>query len=287
LLVSYIGAGRVTTEIEIVCIGNELLIGKVVNTNASWIGKRCTSLGMKVNRITVISDDVVEITRFLQEALVRKPRFIILTGGLGPTFDDKTLEGIAKALGRELFVDLEALEMIKKKYDEYGKTRNEKVQYEMTASRLKMATLPEGAIPVFNPLGTAPGVRMEVENTVLIALPGVPQEMEAIFEESVIPLLRQISGEVSFYELSIYVDGIMESVLAPLIDTVMHDNPFVYIKSHPKGMESKPHMELHLSTSGMSIENPTDRLRKAGLEISGLIEKAGGEVFQVESAGNL
>ena len=75
----------------------------------------------------------------------------------------------------------------------------------------------------------------------------------------------------------------MESVLAPLIDKVMHDNPLIYIKSHPKSRESRPHMELHLSTTGNPSENPEKRLSKAALELAGLIEKAGGEVVKTET----
>ncbi|MCJ7767212.1 molybdopterin-binding protein, partial [Candidatus Bathyarchaeota archaeon] len=79
--------------LEIVCVGNELLIGKTLNTNAHWLAKRATSLGVMVKRVTVILDEVDEVATVLREALNRKPRFIITTGGLGPTFDDKTLEG--------------------------------------------------------------------------------------------------------------------------------------------------------------------------------------------------
>ena len=84
----------------------------------------------------------------------------------------------------------------------------------------------------------------------MIALPGVPSEMEAIFQETIAPLLKQASGNSAFYEKSIYADDIMESTLAPLIDKVMHDNPGVYIKSHPRGGENRPHMEIHAVHNG-------------------------------------
>ena len=209
--------------------------------------------------------------------LARKPRFVISTGGLGPTFDDRTFEGIAEALHRPLVVEEQALRMVKDKCAEYSKTRNTG-EAEMTAPRVKMATIPDGAKPLPNPLGTAPGIRVDVDGTVLVALPGVPREMEAIFEASVVPLLRNASGEMGFYEKSIYADDVMESVLAPLIDIVMHDNPQVYIKSHPKGRENKPHMELHFSTSGKPCEKPEERLQKAAAQLAELIEKSGGKV---------
>lgn len=275
-----------TVDMEIVCVGNELLIGKVVNTNASWLGKCATFLGIGVKRITVVADDVEEMAAVFREVLARKPKFVVSTGGLGPTFDDKTLEGIAKALNRKLAVNQEALGMVKAKYKEYAKTRSIP-EGEMTPPKVKMATLPKGTTPILNPLGTAPGVRLDIDETVLIVLPGVPREMEAIFEASVVPLLRQAAGDIGFYELSIYADNMMESVLAPLIDTVMHDNRQVYIKSHPKGRETKPHMELHLSTSGKPSENPQEQLSKAAVQLSALIEKAGGEVVKLESQGQV
>jgi nicotinamide-nucleotide amidase len=273
-------------QLEIICIGNELLIGKVVNTNASWIGKRSTSLGVTVKRITVGPDEIPAIVSVIQEALSRKTKFLIVTGGLGPTFDDKTLEGIAKALDRKLSVNREALGMVKAKYKEYNKTHSIP-EGEMTPARVKMATLPQGTMPIVNPVGTAPGVRADVDGTVLIALPGVPREMEAIFEVTVVPLLREAAGDVGFFELSIYADNIMESVLAPLIDTVMRENQNVYIKSHPKGRENKPHMELHLSMSGKPSEKPQEKLAKAALQLSGLVEKSGGEVVKVDSLGTI
>lgn len=262
---------------EIICVGNELLIGKTLNTNAHWLAKRITSLGLSVKRITVAGDEVNEIAKAVREALQRKPRFIITVGGLGPTFDDKTLEGVAEALKRELEVDEKALEMVKEKYETYFKEgRMERV--ELTPPRVKMARLPKGAKPLPNPVGTAPGVILDVEDTLLIALPGVPSEMKAIFEDSVAPLLRKEAGEVTFFETSIHADGIMESALAPLIDHVMHDNPYVYVKSHPKGEERKPRIEVHFSTTAKSSKTAKNRLGKAMIQLSELVKKSGGKV---------
>jgi molybdenum cofactor synthesis domain-containing protein len=142
-------------DMEIVCVGNELLIGKVVNTNASWMGKRATSLGVAVKRITVVADDIEEMAAAFREVLARKPQFMITTGGLGPTFDDKTFEGVAKALNRNLAVNQEALGMVEAKYAEYAKTRNIP-EGELTPARVKMATLPEGTVPLVNPCGNCP-----------------------------------------------------------------------------------------------------------------------------------
>ncbi|MEM2937589.1 MAG: nicotinamide mononucleotide deamidase-related protein [Candidatus Bathyarchaeia archaeon] len=275
-MITWLGC-KMSAQMEIVCIGNELLIGKTLNTNAQWLAKRATSLGVMVKRITVIGDETDEIASAVREALQRKPRFIITTGGLGPTFDDKTLEGIAKALNRKLELNEKALQMVKEKYEDYAKAgKIEKV--EMTPHRVKMAMLPEGAEPLSNPVGTAPGVLLKVDDTFLVALPGVPSEMEAIFEGSVAALLKKEAGEAMFFEASIYADGIMESTLAPLIDLTMHDNPYVYIKSHPRGEEKKPHIEIHLSTTANNSETAKNRLGKAIIQLSELIREKGGKV---------
>jgi len=264
-------------QMEIIGIGNELLIGKTLNTNAHWLAKRATTFRIIVKRITVVGDDVNEIASIVDEALERKPSFIITTGGLGPTFDDKTLEGIAKALNRRLKVNEKALKMVREKYETYYR-EGKMERVELTPARIKMATLPEGAQLLSNPVGTAPGVIIDVGGTFLIALPGVPAEMEAVFEGSVAPLLKREAGELTFFEASIYADGIMESALAPLIDKTMHGNPYVYIKSHPKGEERKPHIEIHFSTTAKSSKTAKNRLGKAIIQLSELVQKDGGKI---------
>ena len=268
-------------NMEIICVGNELLIGKTLNTNAQWIGKQATNLGITVNRITVVADNVNEIATTVREVLHRKPRFAVTTGGLGPTFDDKTLQGIAEALNRNLAVNTKALEMVKKKYETYAKGKGRE-PVELTPSRIKMATLPEKTEPVFNPVGTAPGVRADLEDVVLIALPGVPSEMKAIFNETVAPLFMRAAGKRGFHERSVYVDGVMESSLAPLIDEVMRDNSGVYVKSHPKGRENMPHIEIHVSTMVDEGGNAEEKLRKTVVQLSGLVEEIGGRVVVCE-----
>jgi len=266
-----------TVDMEIICVGNELLIGKILNTNAHWLGKQATNLGVNVKRITVVQDIVDETADVIREALRRKPQFIIITGGLGPTFDDKTLESIATALGRKLDVNQKALAMVKTKYEEYARKRQLPTTIELTPPRVKMATLPEETEPVNNPVGGAPGVRVDLEGTTLFALPGVPKEMEAIFAETIAPLLKQAVGDRVFCEKNMFLDDIMESNLAPLIVKVMSDNKGVYIKSHPRGTENKSHIEIHLTTAAKAEENPMEMLEKAARELAILVKENGGK----------
>jgi nicotinamide-nucleotide amidase len=268
---------------EIICVGNELLIGKTLNTNATWLAKRVTSFGLSVKRITVVGDDSDEIASVLCEALSRRPRFVILTGGLGPTFDDKTLQGVAKGLKRKLDVNEEALRLVRGKYEALLKQgKIDKV--ELTPARVKMATFPKGAEALPNPVGTAPGMMLRLNGTCVIALPGVPPEMEAIFEGSLAPLLKKEAGKSAYLETSIFVDYLMESNLAPLIDKAMRDNPCVYIKSHVYVRSRVPvegpksHIELHFSTTAENSRTANSRLDKAVEQMSKLVRENGGTI---------
>jgi nicotinamide-nucleotide amidase len=267
-----------TVKIEIICVGNELLIGKIKDTNAHYLAKKATQLGANVKRVTVIQDTVEEIASTVCEAIARKPRFIITTGGLGPTFDDKTFQGIAKALNRGLEVNPKALAKVLQKCIEYAKNRQLSMEIELTPPRVKMATLPKKTEVVNNPIGTAPGLRVNMLGTVLFALPGVPVEMEAIFNETIAPLIKHAVGCSVFCERSIFADNIMESRLAPLIDKVMTDNEGVYVKSHPMRAENKPHVELHLTITARNEQMPAEKLVKAAKELASLIEATGGLV---------
>ncbi|HYA77511.1 MAG TPA: molybdopterin-binding protein [Verrucomicrobiae bacterium] len=268
-----------TVDMEIICVGNELLIGKTLNTNAQWLGKQATNLGVNVKRITVMQDVIDEISNVIRETIERKPQFIITTGGLGPTFDDKTLEGIARALNRKLEINQKALAMVKKKCEEYAKKRQLSTIIELTPPRVKMATLPQKTEPINNPIGTAPGVRVDLDGIVLFALPGVPLEMEAIFEETIAPLLKQAVGDRVFCEKSMFLDNIIESNLAPLIDKVMSANKGVYVKSHPMGKEKKPRIEIHLTLTAKQEEKPAEKLLKVMRELASLVEANGGEAI--------
>lgn len=267
-----------STSVEIICIGTELLIGKTLNTNAHWLAKRINSLGLNVRRITTVRDEINEMSQVIKETLQRKPLFIITCGGLGPTFDDKTLEGVAKTLRRKTEVNKDALKMIEEKYQRYVEEGLIE-KFELTPPRVKMARLPKGAKPLFNPVGTAPGVLVKHENTTTITLPGVPPEMMAIFEESVVPLLKATADDKMFFETSLDVRGVLESDVAPLVDRVMHDNPHIYVKSHPTHTgERVPRLELHLSTTAENSNTAKNRVNRAIIQLSELIKQKGGKI---------
>ncbi len=225
---------------EIISVGNELLIGHTRDTNSHWIARRFTRYGWTLNRVTVLRDSLPAIQDGVREALRRKPDLVITLGALGPTYDDMTLKGVALALRRPTVLNTEALAMIKTRY------KSLETSPRLTRSRRKMATLPKGAISLPNPVGTAPGVMIEVGKTRLVSLPGVPSEMKAIFDGSIVPILRGSSGR-SPKEVSIGLVGIIESALAPALDRTRKAFPGLYFKSHPRGRETgRSLIQLHL-----------------------------------------
>ena len=260
---------------EIISIGNELLIGKTLNTNSYWLAKRIASLGLRVDRITVVGDNVSQIAEVFRDTMQRHPDFIITTGGLGPTFDDMTLNGIAEALNSHLQLNQTALKMIQEKYRQIASELGSE-GLELTPAREKMAIIPRDAIPLPNPVGTAPAVTIKRSAVTIFALPGVPQEMKAIFNESLVDSLKQAVNDRVFFEASLHVFGIMESKMAPLIAEIMQENPLVYIKSHPKGSENNPVLELHLSTTAKNVATAKQLVGKVLVQLSAVVETAGG-----------
>jgi len=224
--------------VEIISIGEELLIGKVVNTNASWLAKEITKRGGRVRRIITVGDKIDEIRDVIVSSISRGADVIITTGGLGPTFDDKTMEAISRALDKPLKLNEEAFTMLKESLRRRGLT--------LTESRRKMAYLPEGGRAIPNYVGTAPGLLIKQGKTTLVALPGVPQEMKEMFIRHVSNI---VSSEMKIVENELLIEGIYEAELAPLIEELMKKKQGIYVKSHPKMQEEKPRIRLHIYSS--------------------------------------
>jgi len=245
---------------EIVAIGNELLTGKTLDTNSHWLAMRISELGGELTRITTVGDRHEEIGSAIGGALSRHPDFILALGGLGPTHDDITLSSIGKLLNRRLILNRDALEFLRRRYlARFGPG------VKLTRPRIKMARFPEGAKPLPNPVGTAPAPFIIVRRTTLVALPGVPKEMRAIFRSSVAPMIEKFGASRRFYDQSLLLRGIPESSLSPIIDQVMKKHPKVYIKSHPRGIEKTgaARIELNFRISGASPKDSKAELEHA------------------------
>jgi len=255
-------------------VGRELLIGRTLNTNAQWMGSRLARRGTLLAEIETVDDNLMEIASGLKDCLRRKPDFLVVVGGLGPTPDDMTLKGISNGIGRGLRLNKQALSMIKEHY-----ARRNLGSMEMTPARKKMAILPIGALPVSNAVGTAPGVKLELEGTTVFCLPGVPSEMKSIFKESVEPEIAKKLGSLHRKYISLKLEGIYESALAPLIKTELRRYPGAYIKSHPRGIrEGKSRIELDVAVVSEHKEKAEEVAVLIVREIRSAIEAAGARV---------
>ncbi|RLG06409.1 MAG: hypothetical protein DRN65_05310, partial [Thaumarchaeota archaeon] len=205
---------RLQTTFDIISIGYELLDGRILNTNAKWLAEQISGLGGKVCRIIAVGDEVGEISSVIKDSFRRKIDWVITTGGLGPTYDDVTLQGVAKAVGRKLVLNKRALEMVRKKYLELFE-KGIVDSPELTPHRMKMAMLPRGAKPLENEVGSAPGVLLKFKKTRIVCLPGVPNELENIFEKRVKPLLERSVKKIHTADRWLLIKGVPESTLAP------------------------------------------------------------------------
>jgi nicotinamide-nucleotide amidase len=195
-----------TNPVEILTIGDEILGGQIVNTNASWLAARLTALGFPVRWMTTCSDDPADIEAALRTAAARA-RLVLATGGLGPTDDDRTVGVVAALCGAGLQRDEAALAKLAARYAAAGATP--------TPNNLKQAEVPAGALVLGNSVGLAPGFAVDLPGGARgFFFPGVPRELHAIFEEAVVPALARVgAGGPARAARTFHVVGLRESVL--------------------------------------------------------------------------
>ena len=167
---------------EIITIGTEILLGEIVDTNTRHIALTLRNLGVDLYRTITIGDNVERIAAAIRESMERA-EIVITTGGLGPTVDDPTREAVALAAGRETEFREDLWQQVIENIGRYGRTPSE--------NQRRQALVPKDAVGVKNPVGTAPAFIVETERNAVISLPGVPNEMETILHESVIPYLQK------------------------------------------------------------------------------------------------
>lgn len=266
--------GSSSPTVEIFAIGNELLLGEVVDTNTSWLCRLLTGLGGRVRRAALLPDDVEVIRTELEGTLRRKPDLVFTTGGLGPTEDDRTLLAVALATGRPLEEHPQALQMVAARYQALA-AAGYVASPELTPPRRKMALLPQGAVPLANPIGAAPGVLLPLEQTLLVCLPGVPEEMKAIVQGSLAPYLQARLGKAGFAELRMLVDCGDESRLAPLLEEIQHRWPQVYIKSRARAFGPGVRLRIYLSAAASTPEEARALVEGARRHLEERLAEAG------------
>jgi nicotinamide-nucleotide amidase len=199
---------------EIINIGDELLIGQIINTNASWMSEQLDLAGFPVQRVTIIPDDPQQIIDILKESGQRS-ELVLLTGGLGPTKDDLTKETLCKYFRTRLIFDTATFNNIEKFFNTRG--------LQVSETNRKQAEIPESCIPIPNKNGTAPGMWFEEESEsdgkkhIFVSMPGVPFEMKAMLFNDIIPKLKQYFRPVVVLHRTFLTQGLGESFLSDLL----------------------------------------------------------------------
>ncbi len=260
------------TQVEIIAVGNEVLIGDVLDSNSNWLARQVTQRGGTMRRVTTIPDEVETIAQVVRDALARQSDLIFCTGGLGPTADDLTLAGIAAALGLPLAENAAAVDMVARRYNELAEQGY--VQPGLTDARRKMARLPQGATPLWNSVGGAPGVRVDSGPTAIVALPGVPQEMKAIFLESLTDLLdeRLPMAHAERSGRAVIQD---DSLLAPHHQRVSQAHPDVYVKTRVEVFGASDAIRVTFSAAAPTQAQAQARVDAAFADMQAALAGAG------------
>lgn len=243
-------------QADLICIGNEMLTGLIENSNAGFLARRLWSVGIEVRESTVVADDLESIRRALQRAFAGS-EIIIFTGGLGPTDDDITREAVADTLGLKLVLDQNWSERLESFFNKRG--------IRMPENNRKQAMIIEGATLLENPGGTAPGAIFEKDGRLIVMLPGPPNELEPIFDRSVVPALKEFNrGDLSRLK-TLKCCGIGESALEEKIKALGNWDlpPISYVA---KGYE------VHLQIKGKgNAEAAAAAIEKAEIRLRGLL----------------
>jgi len=211
---------------EVITSGSELLLGQLVDTNSAFIARTLRSIGLNLFYKTTVGDNKDRLVEVLQLAMARSD-VVITTGGLGPTVDDVTRPAVARATGRELEFRPDLLEQIEARFKSFG--------VPMSENNRRQAFIPQGALAIENPVGTAPSFIVEHERRIVISIPGVPSEMEYLLTRQVVPYLKKkLNLREVIITRTLHTVGLGES----RIDTAIADlqtgsNPTVGLSAHP------------------------------------------------------
>lgn len=210
---------------EIIAIGTEILLGEITDTNSVYLAQVLREYGINVYYMTSVGDNVQRIASAIRIAMSRAD-VIITCGGLGPTIDDMTRQGVAEATGQKLVLNETLLGQIRQRFNTF--------RMEMPENNRRQAYIPEGAVAIENPVGTAPAFMTEHNSKLIITLPGVPRELKYLMENKVIPLLKQRYALGLIRARVLRAAGIGESALDERIgaDLLESANPTVGLAAH-------------------------------------------------------
>jgi competence/damage-inducible protein CinA-like protein len=250
---------------EIIAIGTELLLGESLDTNTAFIARTLRDYGVDIFRTMIVGDNATRIAEAIRESLSRA-HIVITTGGLGPTVDDPTREAVALATQSKLIYYPELWDQIQERFRRYNR--------QPTENNRRQAYLPDGAVAIPNPVGTAPAFYYPLEEKVIVCLPGVPSEMETILMQSVIPYLRSrfnLREVIRAYTL--HAAGVGESQVDEwLADLEKQSNPTVGLLAHPG------QVDIRITAKAPSIEEADQMIQKIVRQV---YERMGFAIFGV------
>lgn len=234
-------------KINIVTVGDEILIGQIIDTNSAWMATELNLIGAEVNEIISISDDKLAISEAIDRSFSQAD-VILMTGGLGPTKDDITKKTIADYFNTAMVFDQGSYDRIVKLFDRWGRSTTE--------AHRQQCYMPANAELLYNKMGTAPGMWFEHNNKVLVSMPGVPYEMQYIMENHVLPRLVKSNEQVAIAHRTILTVGEGESRIAARIEEVENNLPENIKLAYLPGLGG---VRLRLSGKG----NQADTLSKS------------------------
>lgn len=249
-------------EIDVIATGDEIIFGQLVDTNSAWIAKLSTEQGARVRRISCIGDHLEDIVQAIQRGISDGRHIIVMTGGLGPSQDDLTVEAIAKALEREVIFDEIAIKMLETRCNEFT--------IQLTDRRMRMARSVTGAKALENFIGLAPGILAADGQCVIIALPGIPKEMKPMFKQYVLPLIDEKTKKKSAaLSLTLFMSL---ADFFQIITELRHTFPDAYIKRHARPPNrGRGHHELE--SLGIEIVVWRDSVQACEARITEIKEK--------------
>ena len=243
---------------EILAVGTEILLGSLVDTNTAWLSQRLAASGVAVYRHTAIGDNRGRLVAALSEAATRAD-LVISTGGLGPTSDDLTNEALGQATGREMIEYPEARRHIDEMFHHFTGRRP-------PSSAYKQALFPKGSKLIVNPLGTAMGAFLELNEVLFATLPGVPAEMHSMFEETLEPIIRERSEGVIVSVMLKFARISEEELGEEICDLLDSPDPTVAPLVGP-GEVGKGEVHLRLTTRASTQEEANRKIEPVAEEI--------------------
>lgn len=269
-----------SVNVEVIATGDELIFGRILDTNSNWIAKRVAEMGARLRRVTMIGDEPELIGSTLLNALKRDAHLIITTGGLGPSQDDLTVDSIGAALGKDTVIDEEGAAKIEAVYRKRGITEKDAID-----RGRRMARILVGSEPMQNPVGFAVGMMIDIGGKTICTLPGVPSEMKGMFDAHIAPMIMNQTTTV--FAARTYNISMIWSDFFPLYRLMQLEYPEIYIKNAATPpVEGRDRSKEHTIKVDFVLEDETSEKAEATMDAflsdyRNRVEKVGGKMILI------